>query len=626
MLRFWIVGLRTFVGATCLFAALQAAEAQTATWGAPLYNLESKLCLDVQQNQDQGRVVMATCGQRSERPYQAWSFANNLFSNPESGRCLEVKGTRSGQRVGSGTAVVIGDCPGGAHYPGQTWIVHESGYLNAATGLCLDVAEARSGGLAVVGTCGNEADRPFQAWELKGGYWTFDEYVWLTSHNSHTNYSDARWSMANQSMSLVGQLDYGVRGLMLDVWDFDGNAGACGASFFTDCGEPGVHLCHGGCYGAAGFHYALPRQTFATALDEIAIWLEKNTDVRDVVTIILEDKSEAANAVHDTIAASRAAQFVFDPWGSGSAWDVKNRGWPTLDWMKANNKRLIITTRNSAHFDSAYMVNQKEITVENTWSIGDTGNNYECKTRSWGSLPLTTDRPFVMNHFRNTPTAGMSARDNNFDHLQERWNDYCQPATGKERPTWLALDFVELGAADEFIAWLDPKSALRKTSTDVQSNIEASQIGLVRLFKNDQVAYNERGVQIHNRGAYNVRLVVLWWTEKQVPGGEYLMAYMANNGRYQDNSVMDPPNNQSTQTLFVPHYEYGPSISVGVDRVIEVPPPDEISTNRPITVWIEGYGTTDNGFFYTTVPADFSGTVCFASWGTIFNPHGSKCE
>lgn len=53
----------------------------------------------------------------------------------------------------------------------------------------------------------------------KYGEKRFDEWTWLTAHNSHLNWPDSSviYVASNQNLSIDEQLKYGVRGFMFDV-------------------------------------------------------------------------------------------------------------------------------------------------------------------------------------------------------------------------------------------------------------------------------------------------------------------------------------------------------------------------------------------------------------------------
>ncbi len=289
----------------------------------------------------------------------------------------------------------------------------------------------------------------------------FDQYAWLTSHNAFINYSDARWTFPNQSRGIIGQLtSNGVRGLQLDVYDFTGTSDtrgivACGVTFSGDCYPAGVYMCHADCVSIAGANYAFPRQSLKDTMDAIGDWLAANTGEQDVITIFFEDYT-ANGTLAAVIQSSRAAPYIFNP--NDSQWSVKSRGWPTLRAMKAADKRLVLFTSKSANADTNLgLSHDQSFNVENYWSLGDMGTNTECKTR-WDNVPLNANgsgfkRLFLMNHYRNVPTTGLSAKDNTLTNLQSRLIE-CQKVA-ERLPNYVALDFVELGGAGDFIVDLN---------------------------------------------------------------------------------------------------------------------------------------------------------------------------
>ncbi len=310
-----------------------------------------------------------------------------------------------------------------------------------------------------------DPDNVYAQWriELTGATFrpgkTFDQYAWLTSHNAHVNYTDARWTAPNQSFGIIGQLDRGVRALMLDTFDFGGSHElTCAASFGSDCYPAGVYLCHGGktiaCSGGAGSNYALPRQSLKDALDAIGDWLDRNTRLTDVVTIFLEDYT-SPQKVAETIKASKAAKHLFNP--THDSWTVTRVGWPTLEYLSRINRRLLVFTDNAANTDGVIgLVLDQDYTVANTWSIGVLGLDLECRTR-WGSVPLdqketSYKRLFMLSHFRDVPSTG-TAYDDNEGSLPTKVNN-CIRAAGRY-PNFVAIDFFEIGKGAKVVEELN---------------------------------------------------------------------------------------------------------------------------------------------------------------------------
>lgn len=288
----------------------------------------------------------------------------------------------------------------------------------------------------------------------------FDQATWLTTHNAFNNYGDARWTIPNQSGGLRSQLDGGVRALMLDVHYWSAPRWLCYVSFGSDCYAPGVYLCHGDCGTVAGVTYALPRRSFADALGTVVGFLRDNP--REVVTLFLEDYTSQSQLKAAFDQAPQVADLIFDP--ASPAWRVRERGWPTLREMVQANKRLLIFTDRGENKGIYGIAHGRDYTVENYWSIGDLGNDYNCVSR-WGDIPLNAgeagwNRLFVMNQFRNVPTVISAALDNTYDNLDRRVDQYCSPAAGGKLPNYVAVDFFEVpgGSAKRYV---DDLSAAR---------------------------------------------------------------------------------------------------------------------------------------------------------------------
>lgn len=105
----------------------------------------------------------------------------------------------------------------------------------------------------------------------------FNKYSWLTTHNSFAivgekSYTGTeRIADCNQEDSVTDQLNNGVRGLMLDMYDF----------------ENAVWLCHsnGTCFNVTAFMPAI------NTLKEIATFLAANPS--EIITIFIEDYVKA---------------------------------------------------------------------------------------------------------------------------------------------------------------------------------------------------------------------------------------------------------------------------------------------------------------------------------------------
>ncbi|MFZ3493303.1 hypothetical protein ACODT5_08760 [Streptomyces sp. 5.8] len=258
-----------------------------------------------------------------------------------------------------------------------------------------------------------------------------DEATFLTAHNAWNSYGEGGALAVNQSRSLNQQLGDGVRGLMLDVAVWNGE----------------VVLCHGGncdLESASRMGVGSEPMRFKDLMANLVTSMNTADGPKPVVTIFLEDyvtdRALLDNVINEVPGLK---DLVFDPAAQG----VAENGWPTLGAMRTSGKRLLIFSSAAATPGGVAM--QDKWTVENYWSLGALGGNWDCYTR-WDNRPLTTTagpgadfQPLmVMNQFRDAPTVITAAIDNG-DKLVERARDYCGPAARK-KPNYVAVDFYEL--------------------------------------------------------------------------------------------------------------------------------------------------------------------------------------
>lgn len=256
-----------------------------------------------------------------------------------------------------------------------------------------------------------------QANPIAGANKPFNEYSWVTTHNSYEK--------INQNLAeMPRQLSDGVRGFMLDLYVDHNKRGA-----------ERIKVCHKrepACYGPL----------FNQLRNEFIPFLRGNPS--EVVTIFLENyvKREDLQQVLDAL--PELADYSFNPD------NFSTTRWPTLREMARNNNRLILLA-DSRDISGNYRVNGKTISVlydqdwivQNHWStLGavasniEKAHNWSCPTR-WNNLPLNTPRVaestkkewprlFLMNQFHTaTSTLPDSAKyDNNLTYLLRR-ADHC---------------------------------------------------------------------------------------------------------------------------------------------------------------------------------------------------------
>ncbi len=260
----------------------------------------------------------------------------------------------------------------------------------------------------------------------------FDRYLWITTHNAANHHS----LLPNQSMDVTAQLQRGIRGLMLDIHERDGQ----------------LLTCHADC----AFHGR--RAPLQEDLGAVAGFLAQHPDA--VVTLHLEDhytRSTMEAFVRDNPQLFRSS---FNP--EDARWKATPGRWPTLRELVAADQRLLILTQRSELSGryaaaGAYFMHDQAVTAENYWSLGDTvfSHDNRCRPR-WdhvaldaSDMPLGFPRLFVMNHFHGVPFSPHSGVDNRLDTVIDRLDQHCLPAA-RRMPAYLALDFIEWGDMLEF--------------------------------------------------------------------------------------------------------------------------------------------------------------------------------
>ncbi|CAH9084381.1 unnamed protein product [Cuscuta europaea] len=250
----------------------------------------------------------------------------------------------------------------------------------------------------------------------------FNKYAFLTTHNafaitgepSHTGVPNI--APRNQVDRVAQQLSNGVRGLMLDVYDFHND----------------VWLCHsfgGHCHDYTAFEPALD------TLKEIEAFLSANPS--EIITIILEDYVHATNGLTRIFTDAGLMKYMFPV----SNMPKNGEDWPLVSDMVANNHRLLLFTSVKSKEQSEGIAYQWNYMVENQY--GDDGmKDGECTNRAESSVLTDTTKSLILvNFFGSAPLEPIACVQNS-GHLLDMVGT-CHAAAGNRWANFLAVDFYK---------------------------------------------------------------------------------------------------------------------------------------------------------------------------------------
>ena len=252
----------------------------------------------------------------------------------------------------------------------------------------------------------------------------YNEVAYLTTHNAFNSDQDGLL-FPNQTYNIASQLNDGVRGLMIDVYN----------DLF---GTPVV------------YHsiIALGYIPLSDIFNDIKIFLDNNPN--EVITIILECYV-TANDIEDEINQSGLSNYLY----------THNATWPTLQNMIDNDNRLVIFSDvDDASSSQNWYHYVWEYAVETHYSVGNI-NDFTCDFNRGDPL----NDLFIFNHFVTDATLGYGLYNESNDvnanpfFINRALN--CQTQTNKF-PNFVTVDYYELG---DGLAVVDQLNGVTSTSS-----------------------------------------------------------------------------------------------------------------------------------------------------------------
>ncbi|KAL8528700.1 hypothetical protein ACS0TY_006232 [Phlomoides rotata] len=251
----------------------------------------------------------------------------------------------------------------------------------------------------------------------------FNKYSWLTTHNSFardgstSGTGSTLLAPTNQEDSITEQLKNGVRGLMLDIYDFNDDIWLC-------------HSFDSKCFNVTAFQPAI------NVLREIQTFLQENPS--EIVTIFFEDYVTSPQGLSKVFNASGLTQYLFPL----SRMPKNGEDWPTVDDMARRNERLVVFTSKSSKEASEGLAYEWNYVVENQYG-NDGMKDGTCPSRSESSAMSTSSRSLVlMNYFPTNPNATEACVDNSAADLISMMRT-CYTASANRWPNFIAVDYYK---------------------------------------------------------------------------------------------------------------------------------------------------------------------------------------
>lgn len=237
----------------------------------------------------------------------------------------------------------------------------------------------------------------------------YDQVCFLMTHNS-MNSAEKSFLIPNQTLSVTNQLQYGVRGLMLDTYDGDNN----------------IALTY---HGIA----LLGSEKLYDVLMEIKSFLLDNP--KEIVTIIFENNGSNAQ-LEKAIDSSKLNQMTYTHAGGN---------WPTLQTLVDSNQRLVLFVENDKTPRASYLMHAWSTIFDTKYTFKSV-SEFDSDINRGGS---GTKELYLVNHWLSNglglPDKTLAPQANNRATISKRVQD-CFVANS-HFINYLGVDFVEIGDA-----------------------------------------------------------------------------------------------------------------------------------------------------------------------------------
>ena len=265
-----------------------------------------------------------------------------------------------------------------------------------------------------------------------------NKVVLPATHNSMSN-AAAGWSIPNQQVGILDQLNAGVRGFLIDIYYAHTDANGTLVNDTVPTPASRLYLCHVAC--------SIGATPLVDALRQIRVWIR--THPRNVLMFINEDYTRPA----DFAAQVRAAGLRRNIYGG-----KLGPRWPKLKKLIRQRRQIIMTSQGDTGpfrwYRNAYAGLLQETPYNwNTPDLLTDPQNWpaSCQPLRGG----TTGDLFLLNHWSPpvAPSPATSAVVNAADTIVGRSN-VCRLVRGRW-PTIVAVDMFQSGGLFEAVRRLN---------------------------------------------------------------------------------------------------------------------------------------------------------------------------
>lgn len=284
---------------------------------------------------------------------------------------------------------------------------------------------------------------------------TYDQVSYAATHNSMAAADEPNWFFTEQPTGLVGQLDDGIRALLIDTWpgqttqrpgvittagpqrleglaDADATWGpelvssalrVRDAAGLTPTGPVEPYLCHGLC--------ELGATLLEPEMERVHDWMVAHP--REVVTFIVQDEGVTPEQTADVLDQAGLLPFVHT--------QQAGQPWPTLGAMIDSGQRLVVLAENEGGGTAYPWLLQAFDWVQDTPYSFTSADQFTCDLyRGPADAPL-----LLVNHWLSNPLSRVTdSAAVNAEGLLEPRVEQC----ARERdhiPNFVAVNFYDVG-------------------------------------------------------------------------------------------------------------------------------------------------------------------------------------